>query len=74
VDEQRAGRPHARLASNCVSIYSSSIAPPGSTDEFPCGRANISHLLNGLGGPPRHIVSGTAKLHLGTHETCDAAG
>jgi len=59
---------------SCIGIESSSIAPPGSSDEFPGGRAEISHFLKSLGGPPGAIVSGTAKLHLGSHAACDAAG
>ena len=59
---------------SCIGIESSSIAPPGSSDEFPGGRAEISHFLKSLGGPPGANVSGEAKLHLGSHEACDAAG
>jgi hypothetical protein len=59
---------------SCIGIESSSIAPPGSSDEFPGGRAEISHFLKGLGGPPGATVNDAAKLHLGSHEACDAAG
>ncbi len=59
---------------SCIGIESSSISPPGSSDEFPGGRAEISHFLKSLGGPPGANVSGEAKLHLGSHEACDAAG
>ena len=59
---------------SCIGIESSSVAPPGSTDEFPGGRAEISHFLKSLGGPPGANVSGEAKLHLGSHEACDTAG
>ena len=64
----------ASSQASCIGIESSSVAPPGSTDEFPGGRAEISHFLKSLGGPPGANVSGEAKLHLGSHEACDAAG
>jgi len=70
--------PHTTFAdagshASCIGLESSSIAPPGSTDEFPGGRAEASHLLKSLGGPPGAIISDAAKLHLGSHAACDAA-
>jgi hypothetical protein len=62
---------------SCVGIESSAIAPPGSTDEFPGGRAEVAAFLKGLAGQlgvsPGALVSSLAKVHAGSHEACDEA-
>jgi hypothetical protein len=67
----------ASSSSSCVGIESSSISPPGSSEEFPGGRAQleavIRELAHQLGVPPGEIVSQVAHLHEGSHEACDEA-
>jgi len=58
---------------SCIGIESSSVAPPGSSDEFSDGRAQVAHLLKSFGGPPGAIYSFVAKFHEGSHEACDEA-
>jgi hypothetical protein len=62
---------------SCVGLESSSVTPPGTSDEFPGGRAQLSHVINGLAGElgvsPGAIVSSVARLHEGSHEACDEA-
>jgi hypothetical protein len=62
---------------SCVGIESSAVSPPGSTDEFPGGRAEVAAFLKGLAGdlgvPPGALVSPFAKVHAGSHEACDEA-
>ena len=62
---------------SCVGLESSGIAPPGSSDEFPGGRSELSAIVKDLSGqlgvPPGAIVSPVAKLHEGSHEACDEA-
>jgi hypothetical protein len=61
----------------CVGIESSAVSPPGSTDEFPGGRAQVAAFLKGLAGDlgisPGALVSPLAKVHAGSHEACDEA-
>jgi hypothetical protein len=56
---------------SCVGIESSAISPPGSSDEFPGGRSELSAVVKDLSGqlgvPPGAIVSSVAKLHEGSH-------
>jgi hypothetical protein len=57
----------------CIGFEASGIAPAGSSDEFPGGVAELQAFLRDSFGPPTGaIVSGAAKLHLGSHEACDA--
>jgi hypothetical protein len=60
---------------SCIGIESSSISPPGSTDEFPGGRAEASRFVNDLaaqlGITPGAIISSVAHVHAGSHEACD---
>jgi hypothetical protein len=58
---------------SCLGFEASGIAPPGSSDEFPGGVAELqAFLLDTFGHPTGAIVSGAAQLHLGSHEACDA--
>jgi hypothetical protein len=58
---------------SCIGFEASGVAPPGSSDEFPGGVAELQAFLkNNFGHPTGGIVSGAAKLHLGSHEACDA--
>lgn len=74
------GTPSALAASShasCLAHESSSISPPGTSDEFPGGRAELSHVIKELGGElgvsPGAIISSVAHLHEGSHEACDEA-
>jgi hypothetical protein len=62
---------------SCIGIESSAIAPPGSTDEFPGGRAEaaafVRDLARELGITPGAIISSVARIHAGSHEACDEA-
>jgi hypothetical protein len=57
-----------------MGIESSSIAPSGSSDEFPDGRSSVNSILRDAfpGVPLGAIYSEFAQLHLETHEGCDA--
>jgi hypothetical protein len=61
---------------SCAGLESSSISPPGSSDEEPGGRAQLAHELKGLAGqyqvPPGAIVTDLAHSHAGSHDLCDA--
>ena len=57
---------------SCNGIESSVVSPPGSSEEFPGGRSQISHELKQAGGPPGALYSAFAKVHAGSHEGCDA--
>jgi hypothetical protein len=63
-------------AASCVGVESAGISPPGSSDEFVGGIPGLHSFLresfpdSSLGS----LVSPFAKLHLQTHEGCDAAG
>jgi len=63
---------------SCLGIESSNVAPPGSSDEFPGGRAEaqtfVFELADQLGVPPGALASSFAKVHAGSHEACDEAG
>ena len=59
---------------SCIGFEASGIAPPGSSDEFPGGVAELqAYLHSALGHPTGAVVSSVAHLHLGSHEACDAA-
>jgi hypothetical protein len=59
---------------SCIGFEASGIAPPGSSDEFPGGMAELQEFLREVVGHPTGvIVSDVAHLHLGSHEACDAA-
>ena len=59
---------------SCVGFEASGIAPPGSSDEFPGGMAQLQELLrSAFGRPTGQVVSEVAHLHLGSHEACDEA-
>jgi hypothetical protein len=58
---------------SCIGFEASGIAPPGSSDEFPGGVAELQAFLrDNFGHPTGAIISEAAKLHLGSHEACDA--
>lgn len=59
---------------SCIGFEASGIAPPGSSDEFPGGVAELQAFLHStFGHPTGMIVSDVAHQHLGSHEACDAA-
>ena len=59
---------------SCIGFEASGIAPPGSSDEFPGGMAQLQeYLRTAVGHPTGGLVSEVAHLHLGSHEGCDAA-
>lgn len=62
---------------SCVGLESSSIAPPGSSDEFAGGRAELEQVIHQLaqdaGLTPGAIVGSLAQLHEGSHAGCDEA-
>jgi hypothetical protein len=64
-------------SASCVGIESSSISPPGTSEEFPGGRAQleevVQNLARQLGVAPGQIISQVAHLHEGSHEACDEA-
>lgn len=74
----RAAAGEASDKASCMGIESSAISPPGSSDEFPGGRAAaekfIQDLARQLGVPPGAIVSSFAHVHAGSHEACDEGG
>jgi hypothetical protein len=61
----------------CMGIESSSVAPPGTSDEDPGGRAQASRevkeLAEQFGVTPGHVIGLFAHLHEGSHEACDEA-
>ena len=58
---------------SCLGFEASGVAPPGSSDEFPGGVAELQAFLKDtFGDPTGAIVSAAAKQHLGSHEACDA--
>jgi ABC-type phosphate/phosphonate transport system substrate-binding protein len=58
---------------SCLGFEASGVAPPGSSDEFPGGVAELQAFLKDeFGRPTGAIVSAAAKQHLGSHEACDA--
>jgi hypothetical protein len=60
--------------SSCIGIEASSVSPPGSSDEFPGGMAELQAFLRDVvGHPTGAVISAVAKLHLGSHEACDEA-
>ena len=70
-----AGPAAADAAGNasCLGFEASGVAPPGSSDEFPGGVAELQRFLrDAFGHPTGSIVSEAAHLHLGSHEACDA--
>jgi hypothetical protein len=63
----------AHRHASCIGFEASGIAPPGSSDEFPGGPAELQvYLHHNVGHPTGAIVSGVAKQHLRSHEACDA--
>jgi hypothetical protein len=58
---------------SCIGFEASGITPPGSSDEFPGGPAELQAILrDAFGHPTGAIVSDAAHRHLGSHEACDA--
>jgi ABC-type phosphate/phosphonate transport system substrate-binding protein len=58
---------------SCLGFEASGVAPPGSSNEFPGGVAELQAFLkDNFGHPTGAIVSAAAKQHLGSHEACDA--
>jgi hypothetical protein len=58
---------------SCIGFEASGIAPPGSSDEFPGGVAELQAFLHdNFPHQTGAIVRDTARLHLGSHEACDA--
>jgi hypothetical protein len=70
-----AGYADAAAPASCLGIEASSVSPPGTTDEFPGGMADLLPFLRATfpGVPPGAIVAGFASIHAGSHEACDAA-
>jgi hypothetical protein len=59
---------------SCIGIEASSISPPGSSDEFPGGMAQlVAFVKTATGGKFGPVASSAAQLHAGSHEACDAA-
>ena len=64
----------AHTSAGCVGFEASGIAPPGSSDEFPGGAAQLQAFLqDAFGQPTGAIVSSVAKLHEVSHAACDEA-
>ena len=72
-----AGADPSNSKASCIGFEASSIAPPGSSTEFPGGVKELVGVVQGLaaeaGIPPGAIASSVAKLHEGSHEACDEA-
>jgi hypothetical protein len=63
----------AHRHASCIGFEASGIAPPGSSEEFPGGPAELQAFLHHtFGHRTGAVVSGVAKLHLGSHKACDA--
>jgi hypothetical protein len=58
---------------SCVGIETSSISPPGSSDEFPGGMPQLIGFVQSELGKVGPVVSFVAKLHAGSHAACDEA-
>jgi hypothetical protein len=60
---------------SCMGHEVSSIAPAGTTDEFPGGVHQFTQVIRELfpGVPSGVIYSTIARLHEGSHEACDEA-
>ena len=64
----------AHRNASCVGFEASSIAPAGSSDEFPGGMPALQTFLKDtFGRPTGSIISFVAKLHEGSHSACDEA-
>ena len=58
---------------SCLGFEASGVSPAGSSDEFPGGVAELQVFLHDtFGNQTGAIISDAAKLHLGSHEACDA--
>jgi len=57
----------------CIGIETSSIAPAGTSDEFPGGVPELIAAIRTFGVPVGVVVRDVAKLHEGSHEACDEA-
>jgi hypothetical protein len=58
---------------SCFGFEASGIAPPGSSDEFPDGIAELQAFVRDAFGHPTGAIFGdAAHQHLGSHEACDA--
>jgi hypothetical protein len=70
-----AARADAAGRASCLGLESSSIAPAGTSEEFPEGRAELQAVVRQLardaGAPPGAIVQVVAHLHAGSHAGCD---
>jgi ABC-type phosphate/phosphonate transport system substrate-binding protein len=59
---------------SCVGFEASGVAPPGSSDEFPGGVAELQAFLKDtFGHEAGAVISAVAKLHEGSHAACDEA-
>jgi hypothetical protein len=62
---------------SCVGLETSSISPPGSSNELPGGAAEfgeeVQAIASELGIPPGAVYSTFAKIHAGSHDACDEA-
>jgi hypothetical protein len=62
---------------SCIGLEASSVSPPGSSDEFPGGMAELQTVVHGLaaenGISSGAIISSVAHLHEGSHAACDEA-
>ena len=61
--------PHA----SCIGFEASAIAPAGTSDEFLGGVPELLAAVRTFGVPVGVLYRDIAKLHLGSHEACDAA-
>jgi hypothetical protein len=60
-------------SASCVGIEASNVSPPGSSDEFPGGMAQLVSATRAEFGKVGPAVSGFARVHAGSHEACDAS-
>jgi hypothetical protein len=62
----------AHSSASCIGFEASSIAPAGSSDEFPGGVAELQAFLHeAFPQQTGAVVSEVAHQHLGSHEACD---
>jgi hypothetical protein len=60
---------------SCMGIETSSLSPPGSSDEVPGGMPEFRRFIRESfpDVPPGAISRVFARLHAGSHEACDEA-
>jgi hypothetical protein len=63
----------AHTNASCVGFETSGIAPAASSDEFPGGVRELQQFLHAtFGTDSGAVIADTAKLHLQSHDACDA--